>query len=95
MQCINPVILDVRGESSVTDYFVIVSGNSRPHLRAILEDTMQTLKEAGVSPFRRVTDPESGWLVLDYIDVVMHILLDDQRSYYGIEDLWAEAPRIG
>ena len=84
----DPVVLDIRGKSSFADYFVLVSGHNPPHLHAMSEEVHHHLKKNGVVCYRRAGGPESGWLVLDYVDVVIHILLDEQRRYYAIEDLW-------
>ena len=87
-------VLDVRNLSTITDYYVVVSGTSPPHLKAMFNEVQMTLKEKGVSCYRRTGAPESGWMVLDYIDVITHIFSKDARHYYAVEDLWAEAPRI-
>ena len=91
-QGVNPVIVDVRGRSSVTDYFVVVSGMNSPHLRAMSEEIQARLKKQGTRCYRRSETPESGWLVLDYVDVVIHMLLDQSRKHYAIEDLWNRRP---
>jgi ribosome-associated protein len=90
----NIVILDLRNLSSVTDYFVIVSGSSQPHLRALQDGIHAHLKEQGVTAYRRSVDPEGSWLCLDYVDVVVHIMSEEAREYYTLEELWAEAPRV-
>jgi len=89
-QGINPVITDVRNVSTITDYFVVVSAFNIPHLRALFDEVQITLKRNGLQCYRKAEESESGWLVLDYVDVVIHILLDERRKYYAIEDLWAE-----
>jgi len=89
------VLIDVRGLTSVTDYFLFVSGTSAPHLRALFGDVQKELKKAGVQCYRRAGAPASGWMTIDYIDVVIHIFTPETRRYYAIEELWAEAPRPG
>jgi ribosome-associated protein len=88
------VVLDVRGQSSVTDFYVIASGSAAPHLKAMLSEIQHALKLAGAPPGRRSGQPDDGWVVLDCYDVVMHMLLKDLREYYAIEELWAGAPRV-
>jgi ribosome-associated protein len=88
------VILDVRGTSPVTDYYVIASGTSAPQLKAMMNEVQHELKAAGVTCYRRSGVPDDGWVVLDFYDVVMHILLTDLREYYALEELWADAPRL-
>ena len=87
-----PVIVDLRGLSSITDFFVIASGSNRPHVRALFEEVHQRLKHEGSPCYAKTDDFESGWLVLDYVDVVVHLMLDDMRKRYAIEDLWAKTP---
>jgi ribosome-associated protein len=88
------VLLDVRGLSSVTDYTLIVSGSSPPHLKALFGAIHRSLKDEHVSCYRKAGTPDCGWLVMDYIDVIMHIFLDETRRHYALEELWAEAPRV-
>jgi ribosome-associated protein len=85
-------VLDVRDRSSVADYFILVSGGSPPHLKALFDAVQHSLKESGVYCFRRTVDAPGGWMVLDYLDVVIHIFLPETRAYYGIEALWSGAP---
>jgi ribosome-associated protein len=88
------VLLDVRKLSGITDYYLIVSGASSPHLRAMFDEVLDLLKEEGMPCYRRSGEAESGWLVLDYVDVIIHILATEKREYYAIEELWAKAPRL-
>ncbi|MBN2301595.1 MAG: ribosome silencing factor [Lentisphaerae bacterium] len=84
--------LDVRGKSQVADYYIVVTGSSPPHLKAMFNDIQHELKQAGVQCYRKAGDPESGWMTLDYVDVVIHIFLKDVRDYYAIEMLWESTP---
>ena len=86
-------LLDVRGVSGITDYFVIVSGSSSPHLKAMFEEVHYALKKDGVNCYRKTGNAESGWMVLDYVDVIVHILSAEAREYYGIETLWQKPTR--
>ena len=89
------VILDVRELSSVTDYFVIASGTSEPHLRAIVDEISDKLKEEdGLRP--RAVDGtfQTAWVVLDYFDVIVHVMRRDIRDRYDLETLWGDAPRL-
>ena len=88
------LILDLRDLSNVTDFFVIVSGSSQPHLRALQENVHARLKEKGVMSYRRSSDSDGAWMCLDYVDVVIHIMSEEARAYYNLEGLWAEAPRV-
>lgn len=87
-------MIDLRGISTFTDYFVICSGTSEPHLKAIASEIETRLKEdhkvraVAVDGF-----PASQWIVLDYLQVVVHIFHRDKREFYSLEDLWGDAPR--
>jgi ribosome-associated protein len=89
------LVLDVRKISSVTDYFVIASGNSEPHLRAISDEISEGVaREAEAKP--RATDGSltGGWLVMDFFDVIVHVMRTDVRVRYDLETLWGDAPRV-
>lgn len=87
-------LLDVRKVSSIADYVVIVTGNSAPHLKALFNEVNTTLKHEGLPSYRRAGEPEGGWMVLDYVDVVIHIFSPTARQYYAVEELWATAPPV-
>jgi ribosome-associated protein len=92
----NCVILDVRKVSSVTDYFVIASGTSEPHLRAIVNAVTDELRdEHQVRPRAVDGDARAPWQVLDYFDVILHVMRADIREKYDLEGLWGDAPRLG
>jgi ribosome-associated protein len=89
------LILDMRKLSSVADYFVIATGSSEPHLRAIIEEIRDKLREAhALRP--RAVDGAAGasWVVLDYSDVVVHVMRTETRTHYNLEGLWSDAPRV-
>jgi ribosome-associated protein len=89
------VILDVREISSVTDYFVIASGSSEPHLRAIVDEIMDQLRDDhGVKPRAVDGTLRTAWIVLDFFDVIVHIMRGDVRERYDLETLWGDAPRV-
>jgi ribosome-associated protein len=89
------IILDLRKVSSVADYFVIASGGSEPHLRAIIDEIREKIRdEHGLSP--RSTDGavKTNWVVLDYGDVLVHVMRPETRQRYDLESLWGDAPRV-
>ncbi len=89
------VVLDVHDLSSITDYFVICSGSSEPHLRAIADEITTKLdREHGIEPRVRDGGMSSGWLVLDFFDVIVHIMHSESRKRYDLEGLWGDAPKI-
>lgn len=88
-------ILDVSKLSSVTDFFVIASGSSEPHLRAIKDEITDQLRdEFGIRPNAIDGSTQTSWLVLDYFDVIVHVMKPDARELYDLEGLWRDAPRV-
>jgi ribosome-associated protein len=91
----NIVAIDLRGISSFTDFFLICSGTSEPHLKAIAGELRDKLKEDhGIKPMAVDGFPVSQWIVADYSDVVVHIFHEAKRHFYSLEDLWSDAPRL-
>ena len=89
------IAIDLRGISSLTDYFVICSGTSEPHLKAIAGEIEGKLQEEhGLRPHNVDGYPVSQWIVVDYYDVLVHIFHVDKRGFYSLEDLWSDAPRL-
>ena len=86
------VVMDMRKISSVADYFVIASGTSEPHLRAIADEVMNKLREKQDLRPRAVDGTlHTHWLVLDYFDVIVHVMRQDVRNRYDLETLWGDA----
>jgi ribosome-associated protein len=91
----NISILDLRELSSVTDYFVIAAGSSEPHLRAIVDEITDRLREDySLRPKAIDGTCHAAWVVLDYFDVIVHIMRQDVRERYDLETLWGDAPRV-
>ena len=85
-------VWDLRGISTLTDFMVVCSGESMPHLRAILRDVDRHVSEwLGVKPVYAEARVDSRWVVLDYVDVMVHIMSGELREHYGIERLWGDA----
>lgn len=80
---------DVRGKSSLADFFVVATGSAAPHLKALIAESQSVMKDAGVMSYRTSGDPESGWIVVDYVDIVVHVFSPEARAYYALERLWA------
>lgn len=81
-------VYDVRGVSGLCDAFVVATGTAAPHLKALIAGTQQAMKAAGVQSYRTSGDPDSGWVVVDYVDVVVHVFTPEARAYYALEKLW-------
>ena len=91
----NPVILDLRELDCFTDYFAIFSGISDVQVEGITEAILEELQEKwDQQPWHREGAKKADWILLDYVDFVIHIFLDERRSYYSLERLWAEAPHL-
>ena len=91
----NIVVLDVRDLSSVTDYFVIASGTSEPHLRAIVEEITGKLRDDhDIRPVRTDGSIHGAWVALDFFDVIVHVMRTDVREHYDLEGLWGDAKRV-
>ncbi len=89
------VVLDVHDLSSVTDYFVIASGTSEPHLRAVVEEITSRLRdEHDIRPVRTDGSVQGAWIALDFFDVIVHVMRTDTRERYDLEGLWGDAKRI-
>ncbi|MEX2467666.1 MAG: ribosome silencing factor [Gemmatimonadota bacterium] len=86
-------VLDLHGISSATDYFVIATGNSDVQVKAIADHVVDELKKDGVRP-QHVEGMSGGrWVLIDYIDFVVHVFHPQARSFYQLENLWGDAPR--
>jgi len=86
------VVLDVRDLITITDYFVIASGTSDRQVKTIADEVVKSLKEQGTSPVRREGEAAAGWILLDYVDFVVHVFSQEQRDYYRLDNLWTDAP---
>ena len=89
------VVLDVSEVSTVTDYFVIASGTSEPHLRAIVDEITDKLRDDYDLRPRAVDGTlKTAWVVLDFFDVIVHVMRKDVRERYDLETLWGDAPKL-
>jgi ribosome-associated protein len=89
------VRLDLRGISTFTDFFVLCSGTSEPHLKAIAGEIETRLREDhNIRPAAVDGFPASQWIVLDYLQVIVHVFHREKREFYSLEDLWSDAPRL-
>jgi ribosome-associated protein len=91
----NIVVLDVHEVSSIADFFVMVSATSEPHLRAITEEITEKLRDEHDVRAKNVDGSlQTAWMVLDYFDVIVHVMRADVRERYDLEGLWGDAPKI-
>ncbi len=93
-KAIDPVILDLRGISDITDFFFICSATSLPHLQAIADNIQEHLEMKSVVCLGREGFTAAKWVLLDYGDLVVHIFHQEMREFYDLERLWGGAPHI-
>jgi ribosome-associated protein len=88
------VVLDLRGLASFTDYFLIATGGSHRQLVTVADEIEEKLKEQKRRPFHVEGYPRGDWILMDYVDFVVHIFTPASRSYYDLERLWGDAKRL-
>lgn len=88
------VILEVGPMIGITDYFVIASGNNERQVATIVEEVDGQMRATGLKPYRREGEKERRWVLLDYLDFVVHVFHREDREFYELERLWKSAPRI-
>ncbi|MCS7272759.1 MAG: ribosome silencing factor [Fimbriimonadales bacterium] len=87
-------VLDLRGKTLIADYFIVCSGNSDVHIRSIADKIQEALDKAGERALGVEGYREANWVLLDYGDVVVHIMREEARQHYGLETFWQNAPLI-
>ena len=93
-KAIDPVLFNVGDLTSITDYFLIASGNSSRQVQAIARHLLRRMREEGFKAYGIEGEKEGQWILMDYGDVVIHIFYQPVRDFYDLEGLWIEAPRI-
>ncbi|NLB55492.1 MAG: ribosome silencing factor [Lentisphaerae bacterium] len=84
----NIALFDVGKTSQLTDFHIVVTGKNPPHLKALANELRVVLKQAGSAYYKRAGEPDSGWIVIDYIDVVVHLMSEEAREKYALDELW-------
>ncbi len=92
--CQNVVVLDVRGISPVTDFFVLVTGTSGRQMRSVAVEIEEMGAPLKFVPFGRNGHEGESWVLTDFVDVVLHLFSPESRSYYDLDGLWGDAPRV-
>lgn len=92
-KAVDGVVLDLRALSDATDYFIVVSGTSDTHVRAIAENVIESLAAHGAKAHHVEGLTQGRWVLLDYVDFVVHVFHPSLRSFYQLEGLWGDAPR--
>ena len=93
-QATDIVVLDVSKIIVITDLFVICTASTQRQIRTVIDAVEEALRGLGVKPMRREGEPEAGWWLLDYVDVVVHVFGEEERAYYDLERLWSDAPHV-
>ncbi len=93
-RCSNILVLDLKGKSPATDYFVIATGTSDRQMRAVADEICESAKKQGLQRFGRAGYEQARWILLDFIDVVIHIFDSEYRDYYDLEMLWGDAEKL-
>jgi len=93
-KAVDPVVLDLRGLCAATDYFVIVSGTSDAHVRGMANHLVTALAPAGLEPHHVEGLAQGRWVLLDYVDFVVHVFHPELREFYQLERLWGDAPVV-
>jgi len=88
------LVLDVSEQLVITDCFVIASAPNERQVNAIVDNVEEKMREAGTKPVRREGAREGRWVLLDFVDVVVHVQHAEERTFYGLERLWKDCPRI-
>ena len=92
-QAWEPLLIDVRGQTTVAEYFVICEGDTDRQVRAIADAMLEKLREHGVRPLRVGGYQDASWVLLDFDSVLAHVFLPGERAYYDLEGLWAAAAK--
>ncbi|HMQ55102.1 MAG TPA: ribosome silencing factor [Anaerolineae bacterium] len=90
----NVLMLDMNKVTLLADYYIMCDGSSTRQINAIVDELLEELKKAGSQPARVEGTPESGWMLIDFGSVVVHVFSPEKRAYYNLEELWHEAPIV-
>lgn len=88
------VALDLREHANIAEYFVIATGANKPHLKALYDGLQRLFKDAGYKGFMKEGVPDSGWMIMDYHGIMVHIFERELREFYDLEKLWKDAPKV-
>ncbi len=88
------VTLDLREHANIADYFIIATGANKPHLKALYDGMQRLFKDAGFKGYHKDGVPDSGWMIMDYNGVMVHVFERELREFYDLEKLWKDAPKV-
>jgi ribosome-associated protein len=90
----NIVTLDLKERANIADYFIIATGANKPHLKALHDGLQRLFKDAGFKGYNKEGVPDSGWMIMDYHGIMVHIFERELREFYDLEKLWKDAPSV-
>lgn len=88
------MLLDLDGKSSLADYFIIATGNSQRHVSSLIDYVEDAMDEKGIHASHKEGHRVANWVILDYEDVVVHVLDDETRNFYNLERIWSDAKKV-
>ncbi len=88
------VTMDLRQHANIADYFIIATGANKPHLKSLYDGMQRHFKDAGFKGYHKAGMPDSGWMIMDYHGVMVHIFERELREFYDLEKLWKDAPAV-
>ena len=93
-RCHNVVLLDVRGVSPVTDYLILATGTSTRQMRTVCDELAEMAQERGIRPLSQSGIEGDTWMLIDFVDVVVHVFNEEARQFYNLDGLWGDAEKI-
>lgn len=93
-RAVDPVLLDMRELTTITDYFLICHGTSKVHIQGLADAVRDAFEERGVRPLGAEGYRDASWILLDYSDLILHIFAEEERASYDLERLWSDAPQV-
>lgn len=93
-KAIDPILFEVGALTSITDYFLVASGNSSRQVQAIMRHLQRRMREQGFKAYGVEGEQEGHWILMDYGDIIIHLFYEPSREFYDLEGLWIEAPRV-
>ncbi len=89
-----PVLLDMRGLTLITDYFLICHGTSNVHIRGLADAVLEALEQQNLHPYGLEGYDDARWILIDYGDLIVHVFAEEEREFYSLERLWSDAARV-
>jgi len=93
-RCNNVVVLDVRGISPVTDFFILATGTSPRQMRTVCDEAADFGEERGFAPLSKCGQEGESWMLIDFVDIVMHVFSAEARLFYDLDSLWGDAAKV-